>query len=88
MARATKKEEVLEEKVMDEVSTHEEVVTADLGDTPAEKTYALNGYNFTAVGEHFLTLCNSKVKIKTDNKPLFNAAEEQVKLGVLKVVNE
>ena len=84
MARTKKGEEVVEKELLEEVAGVEDIDLAE--EVPAEVTYALNGYNFTAVGEHFLTLCHNTVKIKTDNIPLYKAAEEQVKLGVLKVV--
>ena len=44
MARATKKK-IIEEKVMDEVSTHEEVVTAEFQEILQLKKLMLNGYS-------------------------------------------
>ena len=49
-----------------------------------EVTYALNGKNFTSVGDTFLSLCKPKIIIKSTDIKLIKAAEEQVKLGVLK----
>ena len=79
--------EVLEEK---EVAAKTEVVKKEKAKKEEkvveEKTYALNNVNFTAVGENFLSLCHNSITIKTSDTSLFNSAEEQVKLGVLKVV--
>lgn len=82
MARKKATDEMEEEvavatEVLEEKDTREEV--------DSEKVYSLNGFNFTAVGEHFITLCNPVLKLKSTEKTLIEAAEEQVKLGFLKV---
>ena len=61
-------------------------VKVTVEDTPESIKYALNGVNFTAVGNTFVTLCNPEVTVNYSEKELIKSAEEQVELGILKVV--
>ena len=61
-------------------------VKVKVEEAPESIKYSLNGHNFTAVGEMFLTLCKPEITINFSDKELIKVAEEQVKLGVLKVI--
>ena len=63
-------------------------VKVKIEEAPESIKYRLNGYNFTAVGNTFLNLCKPEIAVKFADKNLIDVAEEQVKLGVLKIVKE
>lgn len=80
MARTkTDKAEDLKSKVQEVEDVQEEL---DIAVT--NRTFVLNGYNYTAVGETFLSLCKPKIVIPSNKSNLIKVAEEQVKLGFLK----
>lgn len=72
---------------MEEVAVATEILEKEIKEEnqETEKVYSLNGFNFASVGEIFITLCNPVLKLKVTDKALIDAAEEQVKLGFLKV---
>lgn len=92
MAVKKKEELEMEKEVLEEKEVGSETETVKSEKTKKkeekvveEKTYVLNNVNFTAVGDKFLSLCHNSVTVKTSDTLAFNSAEEQVKLGVLKV---
>ena len=80
MARTkSDKAEELKAKVQEIEDVQEELETE-----VSNRTFILNGYNYTAVGETFLSLCNPKIVIPSNKTNLIKVAEEQVKIGFLK----
>ena len=63
-------------------------VKVTVEEVPEDVKYKLDGYNFTAVGDKFLNLCKPEITVKFSDKNLMAVADEQVKLGILKVVKE